>query len=456
MNYTPPPLNDTTSSTLKKTDSTLYRIQLENPGMDTAEDTEILLRSTMRELLAEITATVTQVRLDNLHKGLDLPGKPTQFLESENKLLIDQEALDALISKKPAAKIQRVQPFCKRQKSTTSNELYSSNNVTAPNTAAATTTEVNHRTSDRQSNFPGRGRGRGRGSHVERIQNPLHEPKISDVESVIGKFCANINRLFVFSNDGFDVGQSAEAPCPRHGPYGPTADVSPASEKTEAEPGDEDTDVDMQNDPSEGLSDVTRPPGCFHAHPGLQEVPKVPPLSLEWPLLLIPHPAIRTITEPFGLHQDPPPSSGMGQIARDSCLCISRRFANHGRIQGRVPNEHSLYLFQAFAAWIQGQFREVVDHAISVDHPHRNDNQLQRNVPQGSIQQYPGSATRGQQTTERCSDDSEEFGELHWESPINIGRSTSWKADATPSTRAQKPSSVNIEFMDIDSDSDET
>ncbi|OMJ12721.1 hypothetical protein AYI70_g8944, partial [Smittium culicis] len=70
--------------------------------------------------------------------------------------------------------------------------------------------------------------------------------------------------------------------------------------------------------------------------------------------------------------------------------------------------------------------------------------------------QDPRSATRGQQTTERWPDDPEEFGELHWESSINFSRSTSWNADATPTTRAQTPSSVNIEFMDIDSNFDET
>ncbi|OMJ28641.1 hypothetical protein AYI69_g1885 [Smittium culicis] len=146
----------------------------------------------------------------------------------------------------------------------------------------------------------------------------------------------------------------------------------------------------------------------------------------------------------------------MGQIERDSCLCTSRRFSNHGRIQRRVPNKQALNLFQAFAAWIQGQFREVVDHAISVDHPLRNGDQLEGNVPQGPIQQNPGSATRGQQNTERWREDPEEFSELHWESSINVNRSTSWKTDSTPTTRAQKPSSVNIKFMDIDSDSDET
>ncbi|OMJ22773.1 hypothetical protein AYI70_g2658 [Smittium culicis] len=81
MNYTPPLLNDTASSTAKKTDSTLYGIHLaleqairpieyyvhcriqENPGMNTAENTEILIASTMRALLADIAAIVTQASL---------------------------------------------------------------------------------------------------------------------------------------------------------------------------------------------------------------------------------------------------------------------------------------------------------------------------------------------------------------------------------------------------------
>ncbi|OMJ24284.1 hypothetical protein AYI70_g1678 [Smittium culicis] len=312
---------------------------------------------------------------------------------------MDQEALDALIAKNPAAKRQRVQFFRKRQQSTKSNESYSSNTVTTPNTASATTAEVNHRTSDRQSNFRGRGRGRGRGSQI--LQPTVHDPE-QDWRT-------------------------------------PTCSRPPEAESScgKSEFKDGCADVDMQNGSSEGLSYVNRPSGCFHVHSGLREVPKVPPLLLKLPLLPIPRRAIRAITEPFGLHQDPPPSSGMIQIERDSCLCISRRFANHG---GNLKTCQS---------------REFVDHAISVDHPFGSGNQLQGNVPKGSIQQDPGSATRGQQTTERWPDDPEEFGELHWENSINVGRSTSWKADATQTTRAQKLSSVNIKFMDIDSNFNE-
>ncbi|OMJ18633.1 hypothetical protein AYI69_g6930 [Smittium culicis] len=418
----------------------------------TEEERKIAIHSCPKA--TDIAATVTQARLGNLHKGLDLPGKPTQLVESENKPLMDQEALETLIVKKPVAKRQRVQPFRKlQQKPLAASQIFAEEVAAAGGGLSRGSKRVPISGPSRYVQIgmvQTDGQPIGSDHSFEGIQNPLHEPKISDIESVIGK------------NEKSGV----DAPCSRDEPYGPTANVSPASVQMESEPGGQRSSEEgsriitdeafHQGNPATGssiLQSAAHDPEEDWRPPTL---PKVPPLSLEWPLLPIPRPVIRAITELFGLHQDPASSSRMGQIEKDSCLCISRRFANHGRIQRRVPNEHALNLFQAFAAWIQSQFRQVVDHPISVDHPLRNGNQLQGNDHQGSIQQDPGSATRGQQNTERWPDDPEEFGELHWESSINVGRCNSWKADATLTTRAQKPSSVNIEFMDIDSDSDET
>ncbi|PVU86357.1 hypothetical protein BB561_006726 [Smittium simulii] len=96
MNYLPPPLNESASTAVKKADSTLHGIQValaqatrpvdyyvhriiqDNPGI-TADDPRFLFADTMRVLLSDIAATVTQGRLDNLHRGMDLPGKPQQL-----------------------------------------------------------------------------------------------------------------------------------------------------------------------------------------------------------------------------------------------------------------------------------------------------------------------------------------------------------------------------------------
>ncbi|OMJ24051.1 hypothetical protein AYI69_g4770 [Smittium culicis] len=94
MNYNPPPLNKSASSANKKADSIFYGIKTalaqttrlldyyshcraqDNPGIDTFVDPEIMFASTMIALLSEVPATLTQVRLDALHKELDLPETP--------------------------------------------------------------------------------------------------------------------------------------------------------------------------------------------------------------------------------------------------------------------------------------------------------------------------------------------------------------------------------------------
>ncbi|OMJ15562.1 hypothetical protein AYI69_g8144 [Smittium culicis] len=97
MNYYPPPLNVSESSAVKKADS-------DNPGLETSEDPEIVFASKMRAFLSYVAATVTQKRLYNLLKGLDILGNLNHLIEPETKPLMDQEAVEALITKKPPTK----------------------------------------------------------------------------------------------------------------------------------------------------------------------------------------------------------------------------------------------------------------------------------------------------------------------------------------------------------------
>ncbi|OMJ26403.1 hypothetical protein AYI70_g185 [Smittium culicis] len=97
MNYIPPPLNGSASSGVNSRDTTnrlllspSYPGNPPPPGINTASDSEVTFSSMMRALLADIETTVTQAMLDNLHKGLDLPGRPTQLVKSDTKPLMDQ------------------------------------------------------------------------------------------------------------------------------------------------------------------------------------------------------------------------------------------------------------------------------------------------------------------------------------------------------------------------------
>ncbi|OMJ14704.1 hypothetical protein AYI70_g7726 [Smittium culicis] len=158
MNYIPRPLNDSASSAMKKAESVPYGIILflaqatlpidyyfnrriqETPGINTALDSEVTFDSTMH----------------NLYEELDLPDKPTQLVDSDTKPLMDQEALDFLISKKPMAKRKRAQPFRRRQQNTISKDTYSSKTATTQSANSATAAEANssNKTANQTQNSP--------------------------------------------------------------------------------------------------------------------------------------------------------------------------------------------------------------------------------------------------------------------------------------------------------------
>ncbi|OMJ15436.1 hypothetical protein AYI70_g7271 [Smittium culicis] len=317
--------------------------------MNTSEKSENLFTNTMSALLSEISAIVSQESRYNLKKGFILPGKSTQLFESDFKPLMDQEALEALISKSPNSKQQRIQPFHNRQ---------------------------------------------------------ILNPAIYDTE-------------YRRSSTNFRP-----------------AEAESQSERTILEDGD--ADIHLQNDPQEGFPDVNRPQGCFHVHLDLQAVHKVPLISLERPLIRVPRPAIRAITDPVDLYEDPPPSSRMSQVERNSSLGIPRRPDDYG------GNPRTC------------QFREVVDYAVSVDHTPWDGDQHERNFPQSSIRQDPGSPTRSYQISQHWLDDIEMSGELHRKGPVDFSRPASWVTDDTPTIKKIEMSSVSIELMEIDTEADET
>ncbi|OMJ09723.1 hypothetical protein AYI70_g10769, partial [Smittium culicis] len=153
MNYHPPQLNDSASSVVKKVDADLHGIQIalaqatrlidyyvhriiqDNPQAN-SEDPHILFSNTMRVLLGDTAAKVTQKILENLNKGMELPGKPQQLIEPETKPLMDQEKLEALITSRNPEKRSIVRnPFRGRQQ-------YGTKNSTGKKIAQAQTMEA--------------------------------------------------------------------------------------------------------------------------------------------------------------------------------------------------------------------------------------------------------------------------------------------------------------------------
>ncbi|OLY85258.1 hypothetical protein AYI68_g557 [Smittium mucronatum] len=59
---------------------------------------DISFANTMRVMLSDIAKTVTQSRIENLHRGMELPGRAKQIFETETKPHIDQDTFDALLA----------------------------------------------------------------------------------------------------------------------------------------------------------------------------------------------------------------------------------------------------------------------------------------------------------------------------------------------------------------------
>ncbi|OMJ11867.1 hypothetical protein AYI70_g829 [Smittium culicis] len=235
----------------------------------------------MRALLSEIAATVKQERLDNLHKGLKLPGKLTQIVESDVKSLMDQEALNSLIEKKPDEKQQRIQPYQRHQHITIPEDMSSRNTAKAPSTAAATTSEVSHKTHDRQSNFRG---------------NIFDER--SCLTGIEANYRGNPAAVIRILQQDFHDNEDNWKPlvCPRH--------LEAKSSGGGSDFKDVDSEVNLHNGTQEGSSDVTRPPFFLNANLDLLSASKVVPFSLELKLFPVWSSEIRSITKPVCIYPD--------------------------------------------------------------------------------------------------------------------------------------------------------
>ncbi|PVU89976.1 hypothetical protein BB561_005094 [Smittium simulii] len=218
MNYIPPPLNDSASSAVKKTDSALYGIQFHSAG----NKAYILL-----PLFSDIAATVTQVRLDNVHKGMGLPETGSQKAES-------LALLEAPAEFGPKG--------CGQQ---------------------------HHQ--NRQLNFCGRGRGRGRSlirdpvrlfnkrapnyiqigvgkahrqpmglEHSGKgVQYSIHEPSPNHKPGTGKKKFYEHQLTFFFTDDMSAQNSDANAPEYWNAIYGPTADVTSVAEKKKTDQGNQ-------------------------------------------------------------------------------------------------------------------------------------------------------------------------------------------------------------------------
>ncbi|OMJ20216.1 hypothetical protein AYI70_g4254 [Smittium culicis] len=97
MSYSPPQLNEYITNAAKKTDTTLYGIQIalaydtrllgnffyrkyKEDSIAAKEDEVVALASTIRLILASISTNISQIRMENVYQTINIPSKPKKLI----------------------------------------------------------------------------------------------------------------------------------------------------------------------------------------------------------------------------------------------------------------------------------------------------------------------------------------------------------------------------------------
>ncbi|OMJ27642.1 hypothetical protein AYI69_g2909 [Smittium culicis] len=382
---------------------------------------------------------------------------------------MDQEALNALIAKKPAKRRQWVQNFQKRQQNTITKDTYSRKAATVQCTNASTAAEASpNKNSGLQSNFCRRGCGHEgpAQSAVFSITADDVSPALVQTETEPGGQQSSDGRSIISPGQTYDQRNKATGSwllqSVVHDPLeGRRPTICPRLSNAQPPRGgeefqDEDADTHLPYNPPKRLLHVPGSTGCIYAHSSIKKTQEVSALSMEQTLVSVPCLSIRVTTEPFGIHQDSRPGSGMEKSEGNSNICLYGKSVYPGRDQGSMRNEHVLNLLHNIGAWIQVQLREVLKKTTPVNHSSGNGDQRQRNITQGTFDQDQGSLMRGRIATQNCPNETEMPGEIYFEYPIDVDCSIPRETHASPSLEAQELSSVHIEVIAIDSNSDES
>ncbi|OMJ08239.1 hypothetical protein AYI70_g11672 [Smittium culicis] len=429
MNYFPPPLNDSASSVMEKDDSLLYVIQLslaqatrkidyyihsriqQTPKINTDSETEATFASITRFLLADIAATVTQAKLDNLHKVLDHPRKTTQLIESDNKPLMDQEALEVLISKPVPIQATEspiaIQVFVGR--------------------VAAAGGGLNRDPKQPCSTEHSR----------EGIQNPLQEPPLSRSEIEVARY-ENLAEGRIFAGDDLYSGAASISKGVFWAPFETGGTCIWPKELTSSEsPSNSTSDVPIPHQyksrlSREAIKILTEEIESLLAKKEIEEIqPKDPGFYSQ----------LFTITK----------NTGGLRYVLDLRKLNQHTISENGENEGGVCSNHTLDILQALRAWVQCQQREIVNLPIPVYHTPRHGHQYKENDPQGSVNQDQGYLTRGKKATESCEYDFEMYREIYLESPINVDCTDTMSPYASQTARTKESITVDSEIMDIES-----
>ncbi|OMJ21624.1 hypothetical protein AYI70_g3363 [Smittium culicis] len=491
MEYSPPPINDTSPASSKKVDSTLYAIQVllsqatrpidyfvhrrlqEIPNIP-ADDEVFLFANTVRVLLSDIATFITQSRIDNIHQSMQLNGKAPQLTPSSKKPLIDPAVLTELVKEKNVTCPPRSrQPFRPRQQFPAYNAAQTSTRETATapaSTEAYTPNPQRAQTATHQvsCSFGSAHEQQMGARHRESwIFNPIHDPPSNEDPSLENQtqdgtvFNKNVNRRVICT-------ASKESHCrnihelswillqPIHdtqedrGSKTGTGFERTEHSSREAKIQDGDIRIHMQIDSQEGLANIDRPGGCVPSYTNTQDLPKIPQVFMEWKALSVQGASIRTSLKSTSVHEDIETGTAMGEIIGDTNFSVLRRPSDNGGVETDMREKHRYGFKKIKGIGLPYKTIEFVSNPQSINPTPWNADKYSPCDSQGSTPESPGLETRSEKTDKLRKVNATSSCVIHRQGSGDVYSLVSRETNAATPNGAEKQLFIEYKGLEID------
>ncbi|PVU94904.1 hypothetical protein BB561_002188 [Smittium simulii] len=159
----------------------------------------------------------------------------------------------------------------------------------------------------------------------------------------------------------------------------------------------------MQTNQAKGLHDVSRSRRRIHAHPYTQLLQEVSALLLERESIPIQSAPVWAVSQSTHFYQGAPPDTIMGESTEHQNICIPGRHPNYWGVEKDMQEKYGPSIFQTDRTGIQNKVRKVDNNIISVNTPSGYGNQFTEHEPQSSFLKDSGPSPRSDKTIENRS-----------------------------------------------------
>ncbi|PVU94519.1 hypothetical protein BB561_002501 [Smittium simulii] len=395
---------------------TIPAIIRNNPGAKPESDDVLEFAEIMRVLISDLASSITQSRVDNLYKTIELPGRAPQLLESANSPLANQKKLDTLLaSKKTGKKTRRMgykKPFQQRQQAKGKENL--PNNLRHGAGGGRISLFGTCRRNNKQSISQGNCR--------ERLQDTVQENRNSHTSSkfrhTFPKFTPQLHHNYLTASPNIPL----KAPLPQHSVrMSIPLTTNPHRYKQK-----------MIKEANKAITDEV---AALIIKNAIEEIKNG---SKERQTISIQNPTVWPIVEPVDIYKVAETSNTLGQKFGNRNGCLSGRLNNNRRVQRDLLQEHGSSVQQTYGAWVQDQALKFIPGPFTVNKSFRYDYQHEINDTQGTAHQDKRSEAGGGKINQHQECLNQELSIAHWESPGNVNSPLTWTSNATQAFRTKE------------------